>query len=92
MMDTNLQNKAENWLSQKKRVFQSLYSKPQTRLQVSVRTQTPIQNVCRIVGQFRQSNTLFVLGKDTCPISKMQAEVVSTNPAFAPKEQLNLFQ
>jgi hypothetical protein len=92
MNTTKIREKRERWLSQKKRVFQSLFEKPQTRLQVSVETGTPIQNVCRLVAQFRASQTVFVLGKDTCPISEMQAEKITTNPAFFERKQLSFFE
>jgi hypothetical protein len=89
---TKIDTKSNKWLSQKKRVFHALFKRPMTRLEVSSRTQTPIQNVCRYVSQFKATGSLIILKKDRCSISKMPAEVISTNPAYSQKKQLNFFE
>jgi hypothetical protein len=93
-MRTNLsipQGKSKIWASQKERVYKSLLERPQTRLQVASNTNTPIQNVTRYVADFRKASTLAVLRVDTCPISKMKAEIISTNPVYL-QSQLTMFQ
>lgn len=83
-------NKAKNWLSQKQRVFKSLFQRPQTRLMVSNNTNTPLQNVCRYVADFRKDRAVYVVKVDRCPISEMKAEFISTNPVYA-GGQLRMF-
>lgn len=76
-------DKARIWLSQKQRVFKSLRERPQTRLMVSNSTNTPLQNVCRYVSDFRKDRAVFVVKVGRCPISQMKAEFISTDPVYA---------
>jgi hypothetical protein len=85
-------DKTTVWLSQKRKVFESLYQRPQTRLEVSVNNGVPIQNTCRLVGDFRKSGTVYIVGRDICPISGMRAEILSTNPEFKAGVQLQMFE
>lgn len=76
-------DKAKIWLSQKQRVFKSLSERPQTRLMVANNTNTPLQNVCRYIADFRKDRAVFVVRTDRCPVSGMKAEFISTNPVYA---------
>lgn len=91
MDGTKVGTKVEVWQGQMKRVFDSLSRTPQTRLQVSAATGTPIQNTCRYVAKFRALGKLIVLRSDTCPISKMKAEVITTNADLIKGKQLQMF-
>lgn len=85
--------KRERWIAQRKRVYASLFRSPKTRLQVANYESVPIQNVCRYVGDMRKEGLVWVVKKDTCPISEMKAEFLTTNPALMPgKGQLNMFK
>jgi hypothetical protein len=88
----NIETKERTWKGQVQRVFESLSRKPQTRLEVSVSANVPLQNVCRYIANFRACGTLIVLKKDTCPISGMTAEILSTNPDLINAKQLEMFQ
>lgn len=83
-------DKTKIWASQKERVFRSLHERPQTRLQVASNTNTPIQNVTRYVADYKKAGALAVLRVDQCPISKMKAEIISTNPIYL-QSQLRIF-
>lgn len=84
-------SKQEIWLSQKRRVYASLFKEPQTRLQVAKSTDTPLQNVCRYIADFRKSGSVFITKVDRCSISKMKAEFITTNPVFFNHGQMKLF-
>lgn len=84
--------KKAKWISQKQRVWRSLYYKPQSRLEVAVAEDIPIQSICRIVGSLRQEGHIRIVRHDTCRISGMRVEIITTAPPAAPGQQGNLFQ
>ena len=84
--------KAKDWATQEKKVFESLSRRPQTRLQVSSSTGVPLQNICRYIHNFRKAQTVFIVRHDRCPISGMRAEIISTDPRYAPQAQLKMFE
>lgn len=85
--------KEAKWQSQKQRIWRSLYYKPQTRLQVSVAEDVPIQSTCRIVGSLRKEGRIRIVKHDRCPISGMHAEFITTAPTPTPSgEQIPLFR
>src|SRR5690606_22621906 len=84
--------KAKDWATQERKVFESLSRRPQTRLQVSVSTGVPLQNICRYIHNFRKSHTVYVVKTDRCPISGMRAEFISTDRRYAPQAQLRMFE
>ncbi len=91
-MTTKVKNKEGIWLSQREKVFASLYHRPQTRLEVAVATNTPIQNVCRLIAGFRKAGTVFIIRRDVCRISGMLAEYISTNPVYKAGHQIKMFE
>jgi hypothetical protein len=93
MQDTPvLANKQRKWASQKQRIFLALYNKAQTRLQVSVAENVPIQSVCYIVRSLRLEGKIRVAFKGKCPISGLQAEFITTAPPAEPGQTIPLFQ
>lgn len=72
--------KTEKWHSQAQRISEALMRKPMTRLQVASATQTPIQNVCRRVGELRKLGQVCVVKKDLDPLSGVMAEYISIDP------------
>lgn len=83
-------DKTNVWVTQEKKVFAALYSRPQTRLMVSKTTGVPLQNICRYIHNFRKSHTVYVVKVDRCPISEMKAEFLSTDPKYAPTAQTKI--
>lgn len=81
----------QKWIGQAKRVFASLYQSPKTRLQLANSLGVPLQNVCRYVGHMKRAGSVTVVKIDKDPLSRQQAEYLSTNPIHFPKGQLKMF-
>jgi hypothetical protein len=65
---------------------------PKTMLQVSIETNILRANICRYKRMFEKNNTLQVVKKGICPISKHRACFLSTNKDLVKKDtQLILF-
>lgn len=85
--ENDLGKKQAKWRTQEKRVYESLYKSPKTRLQLSHYENIPIQNVCRYIGNLRKLGNICVVRIDRDPLSGMKSEYLSTNPALCPKPE-----
>ncbi len=83
-----------NDLTQKKRVFKAFYERPKTMRQVEENTGVRVANICRFVGDWKESDTIQVVKLGICPISKEGGvQFLTTNPdLFPPQTQYNLFE
>ena len=50
-----------------------------TMKQVSVKTDIDRANICRFVGKWRKSNSIYLVKKGICPITKERAGFYTTN-------------
>lgn len=50
-----------------------------TMKQVSVKTETDRANVCRFIGKMKRSNSIYLVRKGICPITKDIAGFYTTN-------------
>jgi hypothetical protein len=79
------QGKDKNFQGQMKRVFAALYRQPKTMLMVSVETGILRANICRYVAKWRKQNSIKIVRKGICPISKSNSvQFLTTNPEFFP--------
>lgn len=86
-MDTQTYN------SQIKRVFKAFKERPKTMLEVSTETGILRGNICYFVRDLRKQKKIVTVKKETCPISKHQAQFLSTDERYFPEEtQPELFQ
>jgi len=74
------------------RVFESLKDRPKTMLMVSNETGIERANICRYVATWRKSETIKIVEKKLCLVSKFRASYLTTNPTLFPvSNQLSLF-
>ncbi|KAA6326755.1 hypothetical protein EZS27_024180 [termite gut metagenome] len=88
-------SKDSHFRSQYQTVYQSFQEKPKTMFQVEIETGVPRPYVCRYVGAMRKGESIQVVKKGRCPISKWdKVGFYSTDTALFNKldiQQLNLF-
>lgn len=84
----------DNDLAQRKRVYKAFFKRPKTMFEVSRKTTIERANICRFVGDWKETNTIQVVRFGICPISKEGGvQFLTTNPdLFPPKTQYNLFE
>ena len=70
--------------AQMKRVFAALYRQPKTMLMVSIETGILRANICRYVAEWGKENSIKVVRKGICPISKHRAGFYTTNTELFP--------
>ncbi len=78
------QGKDRKFQTQIKRVIAALYSQPKTMLMVSVETGILRANICRYVAELQKQNSIRIVWKGICPISKHRAKFYTTNPGLFP--------
>jgi len=71
-------------LAQRERVYLALYKEPKTMLMVSVETGILRANICRFIAKWERCNTVEMVRKGICPISKRRAGFYTTNPELFP--------
>ncbi len=87
-----LQSKDKHFTAQLQATYNGFYEKPQTMKELSVQSCIDRANICRYCKVFRLQNTLYVISKKYCSITKHLANVYSTNKKYKPhKQQLELF-
>lgn len=83
-----------NRRTQLKTVYQALFKRPMTMKECEVLTGIDRANICRYCRTFRQSESLYLVKKRYCSITKHRAGELTTNPDFAPPKrqfELSLF-
>lgn len=78
------QAKGTVFQAQMKRVFAAFYRQPKTMLMVSIETGILRANICRYVAEWEKENSIKVVRKGICPISKHRAGFYTTNPHLFP--------
>jgi len=78
------QGKDNGFPAQIKRVFSALYRQPKTMLMVSIETGILRANICRYVAKLRKQNSIRIVQKSICPISKRRAGYYTTNTELFP--------
>jgi hypothetical protein len=78
------QGQGKNFQAQMKRVFAALYRQPKTMLMVSIETGILRANICRYVAEWEKENSIKLVRKGICPISKHRAGFYTTNPQLFP--------
>ena len=78
------QGKSTHFQAQMKRVFTALYRQPKTMLMVSIETGILRANICRYIAKLRKQNSIRIVQKSICPISKRRAGYYTTNPELFP--------
>ena len=66
--------------TQKQRTAAAFYSRPKTMLMVAVETGIMRASICRYVSQLRRNDSIYLIRKGICPISKCRAGFYTTNP------------
>lgn len=75
------------------RVFESFKVVPKTIIMVEVETGIMRPNICRYVKMFRKSESIQMIDRKLCKISKHRLGYLTTNiERFQPTNQLNLFE
>jgi hypothetical protein len=88
----NLQGKDNHFEIQKARVFQSFYTVPKTMKECDKEVGVMRESICWFCRDFRKANTLYVVGKRLCSVTRHRANVYSTNEKYKPAStQLPLF-
>jgi hypothetical protein len=78
-------DKVNYYSVQMKRVFAALYSQPKTMLMVSIETGIRRSNITRFVAEWKRQNSVKIVRKGICPISKRGGvQYLTTNPDFFP--------
>lgn len=72
----------KHFQAQMKRVFKAFSEQPKTMLMVSVETKVLRANICRYVAQWQREDSIAVVRKGFCLISKHRAGFYSTNSEF----------
>ncbi len=86
------QGKDTSFQAQMKRVFAAFYRQPKTMLMVSIETGILRANICRYVAKWRKAESIKIVQKGFCNISKHRAGFYTTNPELFPKSnQLKMF-
>ena len=78
------QHKDKHFQAQMKKVFAALYKQPKTMLMLEVETGIMRSNICWYVREWRQENSIKIVKKGICPISKHRAGFYTTDPSFFP--------
>jgi len=81
---TGNKSKDKHFQAQMERVFLALYKQPKTMLMVSIETNILRANICRYVAKFRKQNSIRMLQKNACSISKHRAGYYTTNTELFP--------
>jgi hypothetical protein len=76
--------KKKTFKTQRKRVFTKFHKGIFTMKMVSVATGIDRSNICRIVAELKQTDSIFLVRKDYCKITKYKAGFYSTNPIYKP--------
>jgi hypothetical protein len=75
----------DNNSTQAKQVFNSLFGKPKTMLQVEIETGVMRSNITWFVREWRKQNSIKIVRKGICPISKRGGvQYLTTNPELFP--------
>jgi hypothetical protein len=73
------QCKDKYFKAQMQRVFAAFYKQPKTMLMVSIETGILRANICRYVAKWKKENSIRMIRKGICPISKHCAGFYTTN-------------
>lgn len=65
--------------SQYKRVSRALFNRSQTMLMAQEATGVRRANICRIIARLRRENSLYLVEKGFCAVSKARAGYYTTN-------------
>jgi predicted molibdopterin-dependent oxidoreductase YjgC len=76
--------KNKSFVNQRKRVFAYYQKGMFTMKMVSVATGIDRANICRIVSELKMSDSIFLVRKGYCQITKYKAGYYSTNPIYRP--------
>lgn len=77
--------KSTHFQAQMKRVFAALYRQPKTMLMVSIETGVMRSNITWFVREWRKQNSIKIVRKGICPISKRGGvQYLTTNPELFP--------
>jgi DNA-binding MarR family transcriptional regulator len=87
-----MQSKDNHFIAQFQITKEKFAVKPSTMKMISEDTGIDRSNICRYVDTMRKNNSIFLLYKKRCPITKHKAGFYTTNPDLMPKDkQLSLF-
>lgn len=75
----NLQDKDKYFSNQIQRVTKVFSGAPKPMLQVSIETGILRANICRYVAEMKKEETIFLIKKGICPISKHRAGFYTIN-------------
>ncbi len=64
------QNKGKYFQAQKQQTAAAFYERPKTMLMVAVETGILRANICRYVAALRRNNSIYLIRKGICEISK----------------------
>ena len=78
------QGKDKHYQTQMQVVFDALLKQPKTMLMVSNETGILRANICRYVARLRKQNSIRMLQKTICSISKHRAGYYTTNTELFP--------
>ncbi|MHA6697691.1 hypothetical protein [Chryseobacterium sp. A321] len=71
--------KDKQFKTEKEKVSNAFYDKPNTMFQVALLTNVERPNVCRRVAELRKENRIYLVYKGLCPISHYRAGFYTTN-------------
>ena len=77
-------SKDKHFQAQTRQVFKAFYKQPKTMLMAANETKILRANICRYVEKYRKSNSIRLVAKGICPISKHRAGFYTTNPELFP--------
>jgi hypothetical protein len=72
--------RSEQFLAQQQKVFDILFKRPQTMLQVAKKARIMRENICRYVASFRKAGTICITKIEVDPLTGHKAQYLSTNP------------
>ena len=76
-------HKNNHFATQNQRLSYAFSEAPKTMLQVSFETGILRANICRYIKEWREQNSIFLIKKNICPVSKHRAGFYSTHKGYS---------
>jgi len=76
-------------IQQLRQVYRYLFNHPSTMKETDKATGIMRENVCRHIATLRKNDSLYVMCRRPCHITKHVATVFTTNPVLVPKPDAN---
>lgn len=89
--DHPTKDQRSRWKNQEKIVFAAFFQEPKTMFMVEKQTGIMRPNICRFVATWKRKDIIRVVRTGKDPLTKCNAQFLTTNPAHFPTGQINMF-